>query len=260
MAHAGRIEQTFTTASTASTETLVVDKSFNLTVQGGFTGGVSLERRPLGSALAFGWGLIRTFVGNFEGFDTQGGESYEFRFRTESNFVGSAMVRLSKATREGGGNVFERQGSVFTATSVVVSNEVEIKNDTGAPIPVSGTVTVSNPTSVETGLAKEATLATRATEVTLNQRNNLFASLLKYEAKTSEKLRRAVNVLNAEAGAPWVGLRSNYHLRAPLGTATSATTWEAVRFRLDALGEDVQTSYLATGVSADSPQSGPWVD
>ncbi len=105
----GRIEQTFTAASQTSSETLPIDKSFSLSIQGTFTGGVILERKVRSLDANFTWNAVRTFYGRFEGVDSQGGEPADFRLRSDTDFTGTAYVRLSRSQVGGsGGNIFVR--------------------------------------------------------------------------------------------------------------------------------------------------------
>ncbi|MGH8429671.1 MAG: hypothetical protein ACREUF_04620 [Solimonas sp.] len=76
------------------------------------------------------------------------------------------------------------------------------------------------------------------------ERDNRFASLVKYEARVGETLRRFYAISGDE-----------YHLRAPDGTALATAAWEAVRFLKDSLGRVIETRYRA-GLAATDPTGG----
>lgn len=83
-----------------------------------------------------------------------------------------------------------------------------------------------------------------ATEETLDQRHNLFASLIKYEAQPGEELR-----------ADDITAGDRYHGRAADGASTAAAVWEVVRFYRTTTGEIIRTRYR-TGVEWDSRTAG----
>jgi hypothetical protein len=104
--------------------------------------------------------------------------------------------------------------------------EVEVKNDSGGPLAVSGTVTVGN---FPAGGATEATLAALSSP---------FARLLKFEPAVGEEIRRDETATD------------DYHGAAPDGTATSAASWRVARFRKNASGLIVRVQYR-TGIAWD---------
>lgn len=135
----GRVEKSFTAAADVS-EALAVLKSFNLTIQGAFTGQLLLERKPLSGDLAFDWGLVRSFTGPFEGWDSQLGDPFEYRVRSDAGFAGTALVRLGGSTQQGAGNVFVRPSTISRKDSPSQGDAVEVttSGDTDVYDPAAG--------------------------------------------------------------------------------------------------------------------------
>lgn len=77
--------------------------------------------------------------------------------------VARALEKLDFRLKGEGGRAFGGGSVTIQPNQTVgISGPVEIANDVGNPLPVSGTVTVANPTAApETGLAKDATLMRR---------------------------------------------------------------------------------------------------
>lgn len=72
---------------------------------------------------------------------------------------------------------------------------------------------------------------------------NSMASLIKFEAQPGEELR-VDDVIGGD----------RYHGRAVTGTATSAASWEVVRFERDATGGILRTRYRSAVVWDDRDQ------